>query len=620
MDGDVVIGVEGLGKRYRLGTGSGERYTALRDVLATSAKNLFRRGSRAAKSESKSDAFWALKDISFEVKRGEVLGVIGRNGAGKSTLLKVLSRITDPTEGKVRLRGRVASLLEVGTGFHPELTGRENIFLNGAILGMSRAEIKTKFDEIVAFSEVERFLDTPVKRYSSGMYVRLAFAVAAHLEPEILIVDEVLAVGDAEFQKKCLGKMGEVARGGRTVLFVSHNMDAVNRLCESGVLLEQGRVVYTGVCREVVAQYLSGGRNTSSFREWKDGARPGDDVVKLISVSATKRDGSTTQQFDIRQEIAISMTYEVAGRHRSARQQLQCFRRKRAPGFCDSRCKIPQLQSAPAPGDIHGDRLHSRKSDGGWKVWNRSRGHQAFSFQSTFSRGPSDLVACLRRGTGRLIPRFAQGRISWNHQTDAGVAKLTGMKLDLRALFSRRKKPPFFLAERYPQYKIGRWTYGNPSIQAAGPGATLEIGCFCSIADNVTILLQVEHRLDWISTYPFNVLWPNCESFHGHPHTKGDIKIGHDVWIGFGATILSGVNIGTGAVIGSQAVVTKNVEPYSIVAGNPARAIKSRFTETIVKRLVESGWWNLSDDVLLKLMPLLLSNYAEEFLSAIESV
>src|SRR5204862_2694696 len=186
---------------------------------------------------------WALRDVSFEVKRGEVVGIIGRNGAGKSTLLKILSRITEPTEGKVTLRGRVASLLEVGTGFHPELTGRENIYLNGAILGMSRGEIRAKFDEIVAFAETEKFLDTPVKRYSSGMYVRLAFAVAAHLEPEILVIDEVLAVGDAEFQKKCLGKMREVARGlGRTVLFVSHNMGAVRSLCETGLLLSEGKI------------------------------------------------------------------------------------------------------------------------------------------------------------------------------------------------------------------------------------------------------------------------------------------------------------------------------------------------------------------------------------------
>ena len=248
MAGDVVIRAEGLGKKYIIGHETErERYTALRDVAARTARNVWKRAVDAARGRAivrgeATEEFWALKDVSFEVKRGEVLGIIGRNGAGKSTLLKILSRITEPSEGRVTIAGRVASLLEVGTGFHPELTGRENIYLNGAILGMSRAEIRRKFDEIVAFAEVEKFLDTPVKRYSSGMYVRLAFAVAAHLEPEILVVDEVLAVGDAEFQKKCLGKMGEVAeRGGRTVLFVSHNMAAVQSLCERVIHLENGK-------------------------------------------------------------------------------------------------------------------------------------------------------------------------------------------------------------------------------------------------------------------------------------------------------------------------------------------------------------------------------------------
>src|SRR5262245_36821271 len=230
MSGDVVIRAEGLGKKYVIGhQAERERYVALRDVIARSAKGFARSAmdmvrGRAIVAGDTTEEFWALKDVSFEVKRGEVVGIIGRNGAGKSTLLKVLSRITEPSAGRVMIKGRVASLLEVGTGFHPELTGRENIYLNGAILGMTRDEIRRKFDEIVAFAEVERFLDTPVKRYSSGMYVRLAFAVAAHLEPEILVVDEVLAVGDAEFQKKCLGKIGEVASHGRTVLFVSHNL------------------------------------------------------------------------------------------------------------------------------------------------------------------------------------------------------------------------------------------------------------------------------------------------------------------------------------------------------------------------------------------------------------
>jgi lipopolysaccharide transport system ATP-binding protein len=264
MSSDVIISVENLGKRYRLGAHSNERYTALRDVIANKTKSLFRRSRLTSDGKSQnSNDFWALRNVNFEVKQGEVLGIIGRNGAGKSTMLKILSRITEPTEGRVKIKGRVASLLEVGTGFHPELTGRENIFLNGAVLGMTRAEIKLKFDEIVAFAEVERFLETPVKRYSSGMYVRLAFAVAAHLEPEILIVDEVLAVGDAEFQKKCLGKMREVAEGsGRTVLFVSHNMAAIQALCSTGLLLDSGKTVIRGSVSEAVRFYLKSSDST----------------------------------------------------------------------------------------------------------------------------------------------------------------------------------------------------------------------------------------------------------------------------------------------------------------------------------------------------------------------
>ena len=267
---DAIISVEGLGKRYRIShQGQGQPYVALRDVIAQKLKAPFQFMRRSQKSEASgqtsdlrpptsgksSEDFWALKDVSFEVKQGEVVGIIGRNGAGKSTLLKILSRITEPSEGRVHIKGRVASLLEVGTGFHNELTGRENIFLNGAILGMHRAEIKRKFDEIVAFSEVEQFLDTPVKRYSSGMYVRLAFAVAAHLEPEILIVDEVLAVGDAEFQKKCLGKMKDVASGGRTVLFVSHNMTTIRRLCSRCLILADGKASASMMIDDAINHY-----------------------------------------------------------------------------------------------------------------------------------------------------------------------------------------------------------------------------------------------------------------------------------------------------------------------------------------------------------------------------
>ena len=250
-----IIEIEGVGKSYRIGANR-EKYLSLRDEMAKQAHGFYRRFLSRHRHVPRDQEFWALKDVSFSVNEGEAVGIIGRNGAGKSTLLKILSKITPPTTGKITLRGRMASLLEVGTGFHPELTGRENIYLNGAILGMTRAEIKRKFDEIVAFAEIEKFLDTPVKRYSSGMYVRLAFAVAAHLEPEILVVDEVLAVGDLEFQKKCLGKMGAVAKEGRTVLFVSHNMAAVQTICQKGILLADGKVIHVGPTNEIVSSYL----------------------------------------------------------------------------------------------------------------------------------------------------------------------------------------------------------------------------------------------------------------------------------------------------------------------------------------------------------------------------
>jgi lipopolysaccharide transport system ATP-binding protein len=289
-----VISVEGLSKSYLVGhEGPRERYHSLRDSLVRHGKNYVRKAVDMARGRQiiqgdNVEEFWALKDVSFEVKRGEVLGIIGRNGAGKSTLLKILSRITSPTLGRITLNGRVASLLEVGTGFHPELTGRENIFLNGAILGMRRNEIRRKFDEIVEFSGVEKFIDTPVKRYSSGMYVRLAFAVPAHLEPEILVLDEVLAVGDAEFQKKCLGKMKDVAGQGRTVIFVSHNMAAVQNLCSSALMLRGGTVALQGSVADVTNKYLSAGVESTGYREWSDGDKaPGNDRVRLRRVQVT---------------------------------------------------------------------------------------------------------------------------------------------------------------------------------------------------------------------------------------------------------------------------------------------------------------------------------------------
>lgn len=288
---DIIISAENIGKRYLLNhQATGGRYHKFSDTLlhaATAPLRWLRKPNSQLQSPiSQTEEFWALKDVSFEIKRGEVVGVVGRNGAGKSTLLKILSRITEPTKGRITLRGRVASLLEVGTGFHPELTGRENIYLNGAILGMRREEIKTKFDEIVAFAEIEKFLDTPVKRYSSGMYVRLAFAVAAHLEPEILIVDEVLAVGDAQFQKKCLGKMHDVAAHGRTVLFVSHNMAAVCALCSRAIILNRGQVEFDGVAETAVLAYQSA-RQSPADRKAGEVVRVLDDNVDLMDFVAT---------------------------------------------------------------------------------------------------------------------------------------------------------------------------------------------------------------------------------------------------------------------------------------------------------------------------------------------
>ncbi len=309
----AIISVENLSKSYRLQHQTRERYSTLRDLLANKVRGLFRRTPAAANTE---EEFWALKDVSFEIKQGEVVGIIGRNGAGKSTLLKILSRITEPTTGRIRLAGRVASLLEVGTGFHPELTGRENIFLNGAILGMNQQEIRRKFDEIVEFAEVEKFLDTPVKRYSSGMYVRLAFAVAAHLEPEILVVDEVLAVGDAAFQQKCLGKMKNVAQGeGRTVLFVSHNMGVVRDLCSRAIFLQGGQVLKDGGCQEVVSAYMQSTSGQQALPQWKRTEEKHASVSAITELSLMSADGRHIAELvmgdAIRLEMKLTFSAEV---------------------------------------------------------------------------------------------------------------------------------------------------------------------------------------------------------------------------------------------------------------------------------------------------------------------
>jgi lipopolysaccharide transport system ATP-binding protein len=306
----AVVQVENVSKRYRIGA-LHRGYDTFREMLTGSLAARFRRLTRGDDGDD-ARTLWALKDVNLEVRRGEIIGIVGRNGAGKSTLLKILSRITRPTEGGVEIYGRVGSLLEVGTGFHPDLTGRENIYLNGAILGMRKVEIENKFDEIVAFSELEKFIETPVKFFSSGMYVRLAFSVAAHLEPEILIMDEVLAVGDASFQQKCLDKMHEIRRQGRTIFFVSHNLPAVTRLCKRAVLLEAGRVVTEGSPQEVVSRYLSSSWKAGAERVWTEEAdAPGDKVVKVRGVRVRDERGETTAALDIRRPVYIELDYDV---------------------------------------------------------------------------------------------------------------------------------------------------------------------------------------------------------------------------------------------------------------------------------------------------------------------
>lgn len=310
---DVAIQIEGLGKQYHIG-GRKVQYKTARDTLANMAKAPFRRAARLLRGHAygaagMDEVIWALRDVSFEVEKGEVVGIIGRNGAGKTTLLKILSRITDPTEGRAKVCGRVGSLLEVGTGFHPELTGRENVFLNGAILGMKKKEMERKFDAIIDFAEIEKFTDTPVKYYSSGMYVRLAFAVAAHLEPEILLVDEVLAVGDYDFQNKCLGKMKDVSEEGRTVLFVSHNMPSVRNLCTKGILLESGKKILESSIGDAVDTYMNKGLDQGGEVSWdSQDTAPGNDRLRLKSVRIVS-EGQITGIVDISKECRIEVDY-----------------------------------------------------------------------------------------------------------------------------------------------------------------------------------------------------------------------------------------------------------------------------------------------------------------------
>jgi lipopolysaccharide transport system ATP-binding protein len=333
---DTVIRVENLAKKYILGHKQESKQT-FREAMNNAGQSLISALNPLAKkqAERSRDEFWALKDVSFEIKQGDRVGIIGRNGAGKSTLLKVLSRITEPTSGSIRIKGRVASLLEVGTGFHPELTGRENIFLNGAILGMGKVEIQRKFDEIVAFAEVEKFLDTPVKRYSSGMYVRLAFAVAAHLEPEILIVDEVLAVGDAQFQKKCLGKMEEVGKEGRTVLFVSHNMATVTTLCQRGIWLIGGQVHMDGDAQEITSKFLTHGSEHSGEAIITTNKQNQSFSFKRVSLFNTERNIASI--FDIRQPIRICLEYSATQTIKNLEISMRVYNSSGVPIFTTNR-------------------------------------------------------------------------------------------------------------------------------------------------------------------------------------------------------------------------------------------------------------------------------------------
>jgi lipopolysaccharide transport system ATP-binding protein len=324
---EIAIRVEGLGKRYRIGT-MPTGYRTLRDTLVSSIRRL---GS--GDFRQRYDIIWALRDVSFELPRGQVLGIIGRNGAGKSTLLKLLSRVTEPTEGYAEIHGRVGSLLEVGTGFHPELTGRENIFLNGAILGMKRAEIEAKFDEIVDFAEVRTFIETPVKRYSSGMYLRLAFAVAAHLEPEILVVDEVLAVGDAEFQRKCLGKMSDVADEGRTVLFVSHNMSAIQRLTEETIVLDKGRVVLRAATPEAVDYYMTSEMSRSGEHTWEGKVTGDGNPFNPIGLRVVDHQGRVVDQVPSTEPFSIEFEYALDENITGLRVGLYLYTSRGEPVF-----------------------------------------------------------------------------------------------------------------------------------------------------------------------------------------------------------------------------------------------------------------------------------------------
>jgi len=438
----IAISIENLSKKYILRHETPERYTALRDVLVNRTRAAgrslmgFIKGAGRTSRSPGFEEFWALKDINLEIQEGERIGIIGRNGAGKSTLLKVLSRIVEPTTGRVTVRGRMASLLEVGTGFHPELTGKENIFLNASILGMSNVEVRAKFDEIVSFADVEKFLDTPVKRYSSGMYVRLAFAIAAHLEPDILVVDEVLAVGDAQFQKKCLGKMEEASSKGRTVIFVSHNMSMITSLCDKAILLDSGRISKAGKAADVVLDYYGNGGSTSAEVDFTMiGKKIGDDYAILLGGYVRNANGRRTTEFDLREPVVVGMRYEILRRrqfdHVFPYPGVYIFASDGVCAFYSSPLNSQMSDFAPgeyvAECEIPGNMLNSGTYFAGLGFSDIQHGvdthffeTNALCFHVVEPLDDTSLLYELRNGYSGVIPGAVRPRLAWSVRRDPG--------------------------------------------------------------------------------------------------------------------------------------------------------------------------------------------------------
>lgn len=407
----AIIHAEGIGKRYFIRSGKAPRYRALRDEIMA----FFREGPRREVPQE----FWALKDVGFEINQGDKVGIIGKNGAGKSTLLKLLSRVTEPTTGQIRVRGRISSLLEVGTGFHPELTGRENIFLNGVILGMTREEVRKKFDEIVEFAGVEQFLETQVKHYSSGMYMRLAFSVAAHLDPEVLIIDEVLAVGDADFQKKCLGKMQDISQSGRTVIFVSHSMQTVTSLCDRCILLEKGQVKRDGSPSEVVLEYLGGGSGLGRAEFASLARSVGDEYVQLLYGEVVDEAGAPVAEADIRKAVKIRMGFRVL--KQSTIKYIPNFHFV-VPGGVYAFVSSPNSVSELTPGDyvaeceLPGDFLNEGAYFVGLAISSYAPGLAVHFYEQsalTFNVRDSMEGSVGRHGYANIMPGVVRPRLNW---------------------------------------------------------------------------------------------------------------------------------------------------------------------------------------------------------------